>query len=181
MRIPPQTGQTALSSGKKRMAFLYLEIAVTSLVLPGTSRNPNAQWTSRGTGLLMEMATNDAESVPVPAAFFKTSPGNLKDKAEYDELYKRSIEDPANFWGDIASQFHWEEPWEEVVDSNFASSKGRVFTSWFNGGKTNVCFNALDRHVQAGHGRQMALIHEANEEGEGARERQLGPGLDLDE
>ncbi|KAL1529848.1 hypothetical protein AB1Y20_000779 [Prymnesium parvum] len=106
------------------------------------------------------------QRVPVPAAFFEKSDGLLNGKAAYDEMYQRSVDDPSAFWGEVASQFHWEEPWSEVMSYNFAPSKGEVFTSWFKGGKTNVCFNALDRHVAAGHGDQVAFIHEPNEEGE---------------
>ena len=43
---------------------------------------------------------------------------------------------------------------------------GKVESNWFSGGKTNICYNALDRHVKAGHGDQIALYHEANDEGE---------------
>ena len=50
--------------------------------------------------------------------------------------------------------------------TNFASSKGKVFTKWFSGGETNICYNAVDRHVVAGHGDQIALYHEANDEGD---------------
>jgi acetyl-CoA synthetase len=53
-----------------------------------------------------------------------------------------------------------------VVSSNFDSSKGKVFTKWFSGGETNICYNAVDRHVEAGHGDQIALYHEANDEGD---------------
>eukprot|EP00965_Chrysotila_dentata_P198616 6178906-Pleurochrysis_carterae.AAC.2 len=66
-------------------------------------------------------------------------------------MYERSIADPSAFWGEIASTFHWEQPWDEVVSSNFDASAGKVFTSWFKGGKTNICYNALDRHVADGH------------------------------
>ena len=48
--------------------------------------------------------------------------------------------------------------------ANFASSKGTVATEWFKGGKTNIAYNALDRHVAAGAGDQIALYHEANDE-----------------
>ena len=53
-----------------------------------------------------------------------------------------------------------------MVSSNFDSSKGKVFTKWFSGGETNICYNAVDRHVEAGHGDQIALYHEANDEGD---------------
>ena len=64
------------------------------------------------------------------------------------------------------------------MSSNFAASKGTVFTSWFKGGKTNICYNALDRHVADGFGDQMALIHEPNEEGESVKSYTYAEVLD---
>jgi acetyl-CoA synthetase len=80
-------------------------------------------------------------------------------------MYKRSIEDPSGFWGDIAKQFHWEKPWDPsaVVKSNFDVRKGPIVTEWFKGGKTNVAYNCLDQHVAAGRGDHKALLWEGNE------------------
>ena len=50
------------------------------------------------------------------------------------------------------------------VTSNFDSAAGKVESKWFDGGKTNICYNALDRHVKAGHGDQVCFHHEGNEE-----------------
>ena len=106
------------------------------------------------------------ETMPVPDAFLKGRPTLIKDVKEYEEMYAKSIADPDAFWGEIANQFYWEKPFDKVVDSNFFSSKGTVQSSWFAGGKTNICYNALDRHVKDGHGDQIAMFHEANDEGD---------------
>ena len=106
------------------------------------------------------------ETAPVPAAFLEARTPYLKNVGEYEAMYKKSVDDPAGFWGDIASQFHWETPYTEVVDANFAQSKGKVFSSWFKGGKTNICYNAVDRHVAAGFGDQVCFFHEGNDEGD---------------
>jgi acyl-coenzyme A synthetase/AMP-(fatty) acid ligase len=45
-------------------------------------------------------------------------------------------------------------------------SEGKIFTKWFDGGTTNICYNALDRHVASGDGDKIAFYHEANDEGE---------------
>lgn len=75
----------------------------------------------------------------------------------------RSIEDPAGFWADIAEDFYWHKKWDEVgPDYNFDMDKGDVHISWFRGAKTNVCYNAVDRHVEAGRGNKTALIWEGN-------------------
>lgn len=117
----------------------------------------------------LKLNEHDDESEPVAAAFLESRQTHLKDVDEYRSMYKRSVEDPSGFWGDIASTFHWETKWDDVVDSNFAPSNGKVFSSWFKGGKTNLCYNALDRHVEAGHGDQVAFHYEANDESEEMR------------
>jgi len=152
--------------------------AASGLVLPSGIRTPLRPTVPPHFVETTMVEASTEEALPVPAAFFERTPGHLKGKAEYDEMYKRSIEDPSGFWGDVASQFHWETPWDEVVSSNFAPSKGEVFTSWFKGGKTNIAYNALDRHVLAGHGEQLALIHEPNEEGESVKSYTYAEVLD---
>ena len=64
------------------------------------------------------------------------------------------------FWGEIANTFHWETPFTPAAlhTSNFHLSKGPVELAWFAGGTTNMCFNALDRHVLAGHGDRVAFF-----------------------
>ncbi|XP_062105269.1 acetyl-coenzyme A synthetase, chloroplastic/glyoxysomal-like [Humulus lupulus] len=85
---------------------------------------------------------------------------------KYLEMYKRSIEDPAGFWSEIASQFYWKQKWEDSVYSeNLDVSKGRVNIEWFKGGVTNICYNCLDRNVEAGLGDKVALYWEGNDTG----------------
>ena len=62
--------------------------------------------------------------------------------------------------------FSWEKKWDTVVNANFAASKGKVESCWFEGGKTNICYNAVDRHVADGHGDQICFYHEGNDEGD---------------
>ncbi|MFO7902961.1 MAG: acetate--CoA ligase [Planctomycetota bacterium] len=80
----------------------------------------------------------------------------------YEEMYKRSVEDPEGFWGEIADTFVWERKWDEVCDYSF---EGDVHIKWFTNGKTNLSVNALDRHLET-RGDQPALIWEGNEPGE---------------
>ena len=75
-------------------------------------------------------------------------PANFNDahiNAErYQAMYKRSIEDPDAFWGEMASEFlSWEKPWDKVVEFDFV--KGEA--AWFAGGKLNVSHNCIDRHL----------------------------------
>ena len=68
--------------------------------------------------------------------------------------YRRSLEDPQGFWGEAAAALHWFAPYDRVLDDDDAP-----FYRWFVGGRTNVCYNALDRHVEAGRAEQPALIY----------------------
>ena len=77
----------------------------------------------------------------------------------YDEIYKRSIEDPENFWAETAQRIHWIRPWDTV--RNFDFVQGRI--EWFSGGKLNACYNCIDRHIENGHGDETAIIWEGND------------------
>ncbi len=68
------------------------------------------------------------------------------------ELYDRADADPEGFWAEQAADLlDWIEPWETVLDWD------RPYAKWFAGGKLNVSANCLDRHVEAGHGDQVAF------------------------
>jgi propionyl-CoA synthetase len=74
----------------------------------------------------------------------------------FQEIYRRSLEEPEAFWADAAGAIDWVEPWERVLDDSRAP-----FYRWFPGGRLNTCFNALDRHVDAGRGDRFALIYDS--------------------
>jgi propionyl-CoA synthetase len=74
----------------------------------------------------------------------------------FDEVYRRSLEEPVAFWAEAAAAIDWYEPWERVLDDSRAP-----FYRWFTGGRLNTCFNALDRHVERGRGDQLALIYDS--------------------
>jgi propionyl-CoA synthetase len=74
----------------------------------------------------------------------------------FDEIYRRSLEEPEAFWAEAAAAIDWVEPWERVLDDSAAP-----FFRWFAGGKLNTCFNALDRHVERGRADQLALIYDS--------------------
>ena len=83
---------------------------------------------------------------------------HVKNMDQYREMYKRSVEDAEGFWGDIAKSFHWEsQPKGKFLDFNFDVRQGPVFIKWMEGAKTNICYNALDRHVNNGHGDKIAF------------------------
>jgi propionyl-CoA synthetase len=74
----------------------------------------------------------------------------------FDEVYRRSLEDPDSFWAEAAAAIDWTRPWERVLDDSAAP-----FYRWFRGGRLNTCWNALDRHVDAGDGDRLALIYDS--------------------
>jgi len=89
---------------------------------------------------------------------------HVKSMEEYAAMYKASIEDPEKFWGDMAKQFYWQTPFTKVGPTfNYDRTKGDVSMEWFTGGKTNVCYNCLDRNVQQGHGSRTAVYYECND------------------
>jgi propionyl-CoA synthetase len=74
----------------------------------------------------------------------------------YEESYRRSLEDPDDFWAEAAAAIDWDEPWERVLDDSRAP-----FYRWFSGGRLNTCHNALDRNVANGRADQLALIYDS--------------------
>ena len=84
--------------------------------------------------------------------------------ARFDAIHARSLADPEGFWGEAAANLHWTRPYERVLDASRPP-----FYRWFPGGGLNICFNALDRHVAAGRGEQVALIHDSPVTGRVAR------------
>lgn len=74
----------------------------------------------------------------------------------FNEIYNRSVANPQAFWGEIAESVFWYKKWHKVLDESDAP-----FYKWFVGGETNVCYNALDLHVEQGRGEQAAIIHDS--------------------
>jgi propionyl-CoA synthetase len=72
--------------------------------------------------------------------------------ATYREFHRRSIQDREDFWGEEAKLVHWHRPFEKVLDYSRPP-----FARWFVGGQTNLCYNAVDRHL-ATRGDQKALV-----------------------
>ncbi len=94
-------------------------------------------------------------------------PEGLKDKAylkpqDYNDLYVRSIQDPEKFWEEMAhTQLDWFAPWHTVLECDFAKAQ----IKWFLGGKLNVSYNCIDRHLKT-RANKVALIWEGNEPGD---------------
>ena len=78
---------------------------------------------------------------------------------QYGELYKRSINDPTEFWEEIAQRLDWYKPWNKVREFDFVNGE----IEWFAGGELNACYNCIDRHINEGHGEDIAIIWEGND------------------
>ncbi|KAK9811421.1 hypothetical protein WJX72_003702 [[Myrmecia] bisecta] len=89
---------------------------------------------------------------------------HISSREQYDKLYRQSLDDPEAFWGDIAESFHWHKRWEKpFCRCNFDMNKGPISIEWLVGAQTNLCYNAVDRHVEAGHGDRVAFYWEGND------------------
>jgi propionyl-CoA synthetase len=76
--------------------------------------------------------------------------------SRYDAVYAESLTRPTDFWAQAARALTWSRPWDRVLDDSRPP-----FYRWFAGARLNVCENALDRHVDAGHGDRAALIYDS--------------------
>ena len=101
---------------------------------------------------------------PVPESIKKRAYVNSREM--YDKMYKRSIEDPEGFWGEVAEEsIDWHKKWDKVEEYNFDCRKGDIYVKYFQGAKLNVSYNCLDRHLET-RGDKVAIQWEGNEPGE---------------
>ena len=78
---------------------------------------------------------------------------------QYKEIYEESLKNPEAFWENVAERISWFKKWDNVCEYDFVGAN----ITWFEGGKLNACYNCLDRHVEAGHGDDTAIIWEGND------------------
>jgi acetyl-CoA synthetase len=93
------------------------------------------------------------DRVFAPSTEFSTS-AHIKSRADYDRIYKQSVQDPESFWAGIASELHWFKKWDNVLEWN------EPFAQWFAGGQTNISYNCLDRHLSSWRKNKAAIIWE---------------------
>ncbi|MEN8200795.1 MAG: propionyl-CoA synthetase, partial [Thermodesulfobacteriota bacterium] len=75
---------------------------------------------------------------------------------QFDTLFQQSIEQPETFWAEAAEGIDWVTKWDKVLDAS-----NPPFYRWFAGATMNTCYNAVDRHVEAGRGDQDAIIYDS--------------------
>jgi acetyl-CoA synthetase len=83
------------------------------------------------------------------------------DAATYKKMYQRSVDDPEGFWAEQADKFvSWYKKWDKVMDWSY--DQNDLYIKWFEGGKLNVSYNCIDRHLDT-RGDQTAIIWEGDD------------------
>jgi len=95
--------------------------------------------------------------IPVPEAFAKSA---LIDKATYEEMYRRSVDDPEGFWGEHGKRIDWFTPYTKVKDVSYEEDDLHI--RWFYDGTLNASYNCLDRHLEK-RSDQVAIIWEGDD------------------
>ncbi|HCU23986.1 MAG TPA: acetyl-coenzyme A synthetase, partial [Deltaproteobacteria bacterium] len=112
------------------------------------------------------MAENSIENVfkeertfhPVP----RGTPPQVASFEAYRKLHEAALRDPEKFWAERAENFQWFQKWDRVLRYSW---EDKIEVAWFESAKTNLCLNALDRHLAA-RGDKTALLWEGNRPGE---------------
>jgi acetyl-CoA synthetase len=94
----------------------------------------------------------ESRQFPPPSEF--ATRARIKSMAEYERLWQRACDDPEGFWGEQAQSLHWFQPWKKVLVWN------EPHAQWFVGGKLNVCFNCVDRHLAGPRKSKAAILWE---------------------
>jgi acetyl-CoA synthetase len=89
-----------------------------------------------------------------PSEEFRES-AMIKSEADYERLRAKAHADPEAFWADIGRELHWFKPWDKVLEWNVPWAK------WFLGGKINLSYNCLDRHLDTWRKNKAAIVWES--------------------
>ncbi|MEI8198200.1 MAG: acetyl-coenzyme A synthetase N-terminal domain-containing protein, partial [Phycisphaerae bacterium] len=101
----------------------------------------------------IQSVLNERRTFPPPAAF--SAQAHIKTTAEYDQLYRESIDTPQTFWPRMAEGLTWFKKWDTLLDWSKPP-----FAKWFVGGKINIAYNCLDRHAAGPRKDKTALLWE---------------------
>jgi acetyl-CoA synthetase len=117
-------------------------------------------------GRLSWMSDSESETLALIARSYPVAPPNpasgrlpVSTPEAFHELYRRSVEDPATYWANVARELIWFRPWQQTLEGHFPDFR------WFVGGESNVSVNCIDRHLPV-RGDRPALIHVLEEGGE---------------
>ena len=178
-----RTQLTSQRRGRQRSGLLSCILASLALVFPTScssfvvprhpSRHATPVSTTRqhaATDASVTATTTAAESHDEDHAHHGLQPSydakTFTQMRKYEAEHARSIANPSAFWRSKAEHFlDWEQPFQSVMDGTLTDGD----VTWFQGGKLNVCYNAIDRHVQNGRANQVAMIWEGDEPGDVVR------------
>jgi acetyl-CoA synthetase len=112
------------------------------------------------------MSSTDITSLQKQGRKFKPAPAfskqaHVKSLAEYRKLYRESIRSPQKFWGQMSKELHWFKPWKQLLEWK------EPFAKWFIGGRINLSYNCLDRHLDGPRRNKAAIIWEGEPAGPG--------------
>jgi acetyl-CoA synthetase len=108
-------------------------------------------------GLVMGVKPMSEKIYAVPAEWASRA---WVDEQKYQSMYKRSVEDPEGFWGDVGKRVDWIKPYTKI--KNVSYGPGDVSIKWYEDGTLNVCANCVDRHLKT-RGDQVAIIWEGDD------------------
>jgi acetyl-CoA synthetase len=100
----------------------------------------------------IESILNESRVFPPPPEFAEQA--HVKSFEEYERIYNEAAADPEAFWAKQAEELHWFKKWDTVLEWN------EPFAKWFVGGKLNVSYNCLDRHLDTWRRNKAAIIWE---------------------
>ena len=100
----------------------------------------------------IQSVLREARKFEPPAEFSQHA--RIKSMAEYQKIYDASAADPEKFWVNVAGELHWFQKWNKVLEWDLPWAK------WFLGGKINLSYNCLDRHVAGARKNKTAIIWE---------------------
>jgi len=121
-----------------------------------------------GEELLSQISGKEIASMMAESRIFHPSPefseaAALKSLEEYKALYNWSIKDPEGFWGQVADQLDWYKKWDKFLDYDFTDNPE---VRYFIGGKINVSYNCLDRHLNTWRKNKAAIIWQGEPDGD---------------
>ena len=100
----------------------------------------------------MESLLREDRVFPPPVDFAQKA--HIGSMQAYEDLYQRSVEDPAGFWAEAAKELDWFTPFHSVIEGEMGAA------TWFNGGKLNLAHNCVDRHAAGPRRDKVALLWE---------------------
>ncbi len=100
----------------------------------------------------MDSLLRENRVFPPPAEF--AAKAHIENIEQYEAIYRRSVEQPEQFWAEAAAELEWFAPWDKVLQGEMGSAK------WFTGGKLNLCHNCVDRHAAGARRDKIALLWE---------------------